>query len=371
MKRKSGQITFRRRMTRTLAVMAAGGSLLLYGCGGNSKPADTTIAPVAWEESGNPSESESQTVPESEKKLEDYLGYLFVVKEFENGKRGSLYEGNRAHSFYYALQDINGDGIKELCVGSPIEGIEDLDYEEEGYTVEGLYTYQDGKIHTVIERSDEQNEKWTVYAFSPNLGVMKMKLNITSDILWEIVYSQLEKDGTMAQLFTGAVSFVTGEFFIDGERVEEDQLDQRIPDVFSDVTDAEQADWTLIGEAKIKQDDILETDTASEMETEEAEVTEETDGTEEKDESYILEESDSRYYNGEELGLMSKDELRLARNEIYARHGYIFKDQELQKYFESKSWYTPVSPSVAQNMVWDDILNEYERYNLNTIKNME
>ncbi len=39
-------------------------------------------------------------------------------------------------------------------------------------------------------------------------------------------------------------------------------------------------------------------------------------------------------------GLFSEDALRL-RNEIYARHGKIFKDKSLQKYFASLEWYTP------------------------------
>lgn len=35
---------------------------------------------------------------------------------------------------------------------------------------------------------------------------------------------------------------------------------------------------------------------------------------------------------------LSKSELRLARNEIYARHGRRFQDQELQDYFDSQEW---------------------------------
>jgi hypothetical protein len=35
------------------------------------------------------------------------------------------------------------------------------------------------------------------------------------------------------------------------------------------------------------------------------------------------------------------DSLRLRRNEIYARHGYIFKDAALRNYFMSQPWYSP------------------------------
>ena len=38
---------------------------------------------------------------------------------------------------------------------------------------------------------------------------------------------------------------------------------------------------------------------------------------------------------------MTLDELGLARNEIFARHGMIFGLQYLKDHFESKSWYQP------------------------------
>lgn len=51
---------------------------------------------------------------------------------------------------------------------------------------------------------------------------------------------------------------------------------------------------------------------------------------------YILPDSDSRAYTYDELSSLSNDELRLAINEIYARHGRIFDAADLQNYFNSK-----------------------------------
>ena len=39
---------------------------------------------------------------------------------------------------------------------------------------------------------------------------------------------------------------------------------------------------------------------------------------------YILPDSDSRAYTYEELSGLSAQEIRLAKNELYARHGWIF-----------------------------------------------
>lgn len=57
---------------------------------------------------------------------------------------------------------------------------------------------------------------------------------------------------------------------------------------------------------------------------------------------YILPYSNSRYLTDADLDRLSEWELKLARNEIYARHGRRFKDPELQSYFDKKSWYNGI-----------------------------
>ena len=54
---------------------------------------------------------------------------------------------------------------------------------------------------------------------------------------------------------------------------------------------------------------------------------------------YILPESNKRLYSPSELSLFDKATLRLARNEIYARHGRKFASKDLQDYFNGKLWY--------------------------------
>lgn len=82
--------------------------------------------------------------------------------------------------------------------------------------------------------------------------------------------------------------------------------------------------------------------------------------------TYVLWNSDSSYYTKERLESMNPHDLSLARNEIYARHGYIFKNPELQEFFESKSWYVPISKNVS-----DKELNDYERANVKLILSLE
>ncbi len=83
---------------------------------------------------------------------------------------------------------------------------------------------------------------------------------------------------------------------------------------------------------------------------------------------YILYESDVRYLTEQDLVGLSKDQLRYARNEIYARHGRKFKDAELQAYFDSKSWYTG---TIEPDGFSESLLNEYEKANTAFIKEAE
>lgn len=83
---------------------------------------------------------------------------------------------------------------------------------------------------------------------------------------------------------------------------------------------------------------------------------------------YILEDSARRYLSEDELIYMSKDELRLARNEIFARHGRMFDSLDLQGYFNSMEWYYGTVPA---NEFDESVLNEYEKANLVLIKDVE
>ena len=86
------------------------------------------------------------------------------------------------------------------------------------------------------------------------------------------------------------------------------------------------------------------------------------------DSGYIFADSSNRYLSESELKGLSQDQLMYARNEIYARHGYIFRDSALRSYFESKSWY---SGSVSSESFSDTVFNQYELANIKLIQSLE
>ncbi len=75
---------------------------------------------------------------------------------------------------------------------------------------------------------------------------------------------------------------------------------------------------------------------------------------------YLLPDSDTRYYTASELEYMSLYDLYLARNEIFARHGRLFNNHDLQLYFDDKPWY---HGSIAPSDFDESVFNDYERKN--------
>ena len=77
--------------------------------------------------------------------------------------------------------------------------------------------------------------------------------------------------------------------------------------------------------------------------------------------------SNSSYLSASDLSKYNKSTLALMRNEIYARHGYMFNTNPFKEYFNSKSWYHPDSSFKGD----DSELNDYEIKNVQTIKSVE
>ena len=88
----------------------------------------------------------------------------------------------------------------------------------------------------------------------------------------------------------------------------------------------------------------------------------------EEDAEYILPESASRLLTEADLANLTQEDLRIARNEIYARHGRKFLDEGLQGYFNGKSWY---NGTIEPDDFKEDMLSEIERTNEDTIVNYE
>jgi Caspase domain/YARHG domain len=78
---------------------------------------------------------------------------------------------------------------------------------------------------------------------------------------------------------------------------------------------------------------------------------------------WLFADSDRRYLTREEILRLPHDQLRIARNEIYARRGRYFQDPSLTAYFSRFPWYRPSS--------WDPPLSPVEKANVALIQSLE
>ncbi|WP_422061124.1 YARHG domain-containing protein [Sphingopyxis sp.] len=77
----------------------------------------------------------------------------------------------------------------------------------------------------------------------------------------------------------------------------------------------------------------------------------------------VLPDSSDRLLSADELGNYSALELRIARNEIFARHGLRFKDPRLRAHFSQFGWYSPTTDAVS--------LSPIEKANVALLKTAE
>jgi hypothetical protein len=83
---------------------------------------------------------------------------------------------------------------------------------------------------------------------------------------------------------------------------------------------------------------------------------------------YLLPESNTRYLTEADLAGLTHEQLCFARNEIFARHGRIFKTPQIAAYFNSKPWY---KGTIAPDKFDEKVFNKYESANVGFIRDYE
>ena len=211
------------------------------------------------------------------------------------------------------LLDEDGEVVQEGKM--TVNDIELADVERE-YIVKKLFiNYADG--HGILM---EQQEEYDSTEQEEDF----------SDILQE--YEAQQKNTTIA----GVQNRTTEQNNWSSNQVQSNIVNNSDAYVEEDREEDEQEDYDT---------DDSDTDTDEDYDTDDSDTDTDEDydvedyDTDDDEEEYILPYSDSCYLSEEDIEGLSAKELRLARNEIYARHGRKFKDKTLQKYFDGKSWY--------------------------------
>ena len=85
-----------------------------------------------------------------------------------------------------------------------------------------------------------------------------------------------------------------------------------------------------------------------------------------KDKDFILPQSNTKKLTYSDLNSLSVEELFIARNEMFARYGYVFDDNSnLAKFFKSKEWYS------SNSNYSGDLYSEIEEDNCKLIRIVE
>ena len=92
-------------------------------------------------------------------------------------------------------------------------------------------------------------------------------------------------------------------------------------------------------------------------------------GTSSANDDFVIPYSSEVELTAADLSGLSKSKLRIARNEIYARHHRKFDSADLQTYFNSKSWYSGTIES--SDFVDSTYLSDIEKKNIDLIKKYE
>lgn len=215
----------------------------------------------------------------------------------------------------------------------------------------------DDEAVVVPEGNSVEAVKEELQAYSVKRGVVKKQLVVGAAIVGGLVLLAL-----IAILIIGNSDKKDEQD--DNQTVIENQEDETEPIVSGDTTD--------VTEDEVSEDtssDETSGDGTLDNETSNDDVAGEDESETVSDAEYLLPDSASRKLTRADLQGLSKEELRLARNEIFARHGVIFDVPDLDAYFGEKSWYQPTIS--LDEFKENGNMNEYEYANLSLIVEME
>ena len=260
----------------------------------------------------------------------------YLVYVLENG----MYESG----YSYALLNIDGDCVPELLCDS-------------GYTAGGLQllSYYNGIVH---ENRLEMGGFYYV-EYRNRIYLSSGRMGYYSDVIYHLQSGTLVEDisGSWYEEMQGDNEEgyeVLYEYAWNNKNVSEEEYNKKLAHAFDM---SKQTSWSTSDSLDLALSKYitgvpeLAGMTLSDVTT---------------DNGDVLPTSSSEYLTKAEIQQLTDEELRIARNEIYARHGYTFKDEALLAYFMSKPWY---QPTVAE--VPDSVMNEYELANRTLILEVE
>lgn len=271
------------------------------------------------------------------------------------------------------IQDFDGDGMEELLTINLLEG-------GEAYQILAIiYEYQDGQVvesavwefldYAIAEQCDGGEIRFMIKDGKYICMDSRQKTFISADGAI-IDLSACYYDGS--EMVKAAEFYCMGSDWSDVGKEETELIEQLRSMGFDKTADAiyDRDDFHLYaadeGVQPLLKISLINSNATGETDWDEmptAVIRQINAGSVE--EEFVLPESNSRILEADELSGMTKAELRIARNEIYARYGWWFESEDLADHFEGKAWY------IAGAYIDDVALSDVERANIDLILEME
>ena len=211
-------------------------------------------------------------------------------------------------------------------------------------------------LYTALIETNNQSGPKCVIAFTD--GAENCSVNCTAEDVIDLSIKTgipvfmigIGEDHDRKELEKLAIS--TGGEYFSSDEVE---LDKKLADIYKSVYNSQKSRYIISYTSKNTNKDLaireikLNLDESSGYkgiyQRKYVPVTEIVDSTSSrKYDDYIIPDSSSRALTDSDLEGLSLVELRIARNEIFARRGRGFKDRLLAKWFFSKDWYNAITP---------------------------
>lgn len=270
--------------------------------------------------------SESQTESEPSEEINTYLQGSEDEEMIAWVKKGSP----------YLIPDITYEEAYENFFGNPTWRYFDADDGSEVVEFAGECTY-----------NDEPAEIYIQFVLDPD------------DDSFEMHYANLEVEGEQVEM-DGIIllQLIYNPFSEYAENIRKEPLSEDIERQF------DEAYWEILG---------LEQEQGKEQQQEQEQKDTYADETNDVPEnpymdSVLLWKSFYEPLTEEDLSGLSADELRIARNEIYAAYGRQFSSNDLQNYFAGKSWY---EGNIPASQFSDSVLTEIQKDNIALISSYE
>ena len=210
------------------------------------------------------------------------------------------------------------------------------------------YCFQEGKDYF---------QEMVAYEFNKGMvgNLIKFTETSYSNIETPITYTQAGKDIKV----TTSTNFIN--FILDGDTLKSTDSSTGVIKQFKKVAKVDLS--SMVNKYRHTEDETKSSSATSQASSHEVQHYSPDD--------FILPDAQTRIYDKAYLESLGAEKLRLARNEILARHGRIYKSEDLNQYFSSKPWYHGTIPADDFDPQYETILNDYEKANIDLIRQIE